>query len=171
MDVLLLCYRDEPLREFPLRDHPLEVGRGAGCDIVVHDPRVGERHLLVFERRGTVFVHELGEGGPAEARPLPPNEPLPLGLHHSLVRLPDAPTQPRAIARGTEPLAQLGASRSMEMSLVVGRGSEARRVALRGTPLTIGAFRPMTLPVCRRGWNGTASSSAKASATSSSGST
>jgi DNA-binding NtrC family response regulator len=139
MDVLLLCYRDEPLREFPLEGRPLEVGRGAGCDIVVHDPRVRERHLLVRGRGGTVLVHELDERGRCQPpRTLPPNEPLLLGSHHSLVRLPNARTRPRPLTGRTEPLNPSAGGR-LEASLVVGRGGEARRVALDQHPLTIGS--------------------------------
>ncbi|HJL17092.1 MAG TPA: sigma 54-interacting transcriptional regulator [Sandaracinaceae bacterium LLY-WYZ-13_1] len=137
MDVLMLCYRDEPLREFPIGSRPLEIGRGAGCDIVVHDPAVDERHLLVRAHGGTVLVHDLLAGARAPGRTLPPNEPLPLGRHHSLVRVPDAPTRPRRALGGTEPLAT-EARGGGELSLVVGRGGDARRVPLERQPLTVG---------------------------------
>ena len=47
----MLCYRGEALREFALRATPLEIGRAAGCDIVVHDPAIEDRHFLVALRR------------------------------------------------------------------------------------------------------------------------
>ena len=138
MDVLVLYYRDEPLREFPLRARSLEVGRGAGCDIVVHDPDVRERHLLVAARGGTVVVHDLeGDGATAE-RPLPPNEPLPIGRRHAIVRLPNAAAAPRGRKGKTEPLVHLAAA-GHDLSLVVGRGADARRVPIGPRPLTVGS--------------------------------
>src|SRR5690606_19402906 len=105
MDVLILCYRDEPLREFAVAGTAMEVGRAPGCDIVVHDPDARDRHLLVQARSGSVLVHELGARR-GEWRPLPPNDPLKIGRWHSLVRIPDAPTRPRSFSGATEPLAQ-----------------------------------------------------------------
>jgi transcriptional regulator with AAA-type ATPase domain/pSer/pThr/pTyr-binding forkhead associated (FHA) protein len=137
MDVLMLCYRDEPLREFALRGAALEVGCAPGCDIVVHDPDVAERHLLVQARGGTVYVHQV-RGREREWRLMPPNQPVPLGRWHSLVRIPDAPTRPRSITSTTEPLA-LDSNTATGLSLIVGRGPEARRVALDGHPLSIGS--------------------------------
>ncbi|MCZ7683322.1 MAG: FHA domain-containing protein, partial [Sandaracinaceae bacterium] len=54
MNVLMLCYRGEPMREFALGPAAVEVGCAPGCDIVVHDPDVRERHALVQARSGTV---------------------------------------------------------------------------------------------------------------------
>lgn len=136
MNVLLLSYRGEALREFELRDRALEVGRDAGCDIVIHDPTIPERHLLITARGGTVFALDLTEPR-NRPRPFGTGEELPIGRHHSLTRLPSVATRPHSISR-TEPL---GAERPppVGVSLVLGRGSEARRVALDAHPLTIGS--------------------------------
>lgn len=58
MEVLVLSYRGEPLREFPLGHRPLEIGSGPGCDLVVHDARVRERHLLASANGGSVMRYE-----------------------------------------------------------------------------------------------------------------
>ena len=137
MDVLILCYRDEPLREFAVAGAAMEVGRAPGCDIVVHDPDVRDRHLLVQARSGSVLVHELGARR-GEWRPLAPNDPLKIGRWHSLVRIPDAPTRPRTFSGATEPLAH-DWLRGSGLSLIVGRGSEARRLSLEDAPVSIGS--------------------------------
>ena len=54
-EVILLCCHGEPMREFALPERALEVGSAVGCDIVVHDPEVAERQLLIQARQGTVF--------------------------------------------------------------------------------------------------------------------
>ncbi len=155
MNVLVLCYRNEPLREFALEGRTLEVGRAVGCDIVVHDPGVMERHLLLMPRNGTVMVHDLTAGNRSAPRVLPPTEQLPLGRFHSLVRIPDAPTRPRALGGTTEPIASTSAA-SAKISLVVGRGSEARRVALHGSVTSIGTRAENDIVVSDRaisGWH------------------
>ncbi|MCB9593483.1 MAG: sigma 54-dependent Fis family transcriptional regulator [Sandaracinaceae bacterium] len=137
MDVLMLCYRGEALREFPLHTAPLEIGRGAGCDIVVHDPAVRDRHYLVAANGGTVLLHEL-DGRRARPRPIATGEEVPLGRHHSLARLPSVATRPSALHR-TDPLEGSRRAARADLSLVIGRGAEARRVSLDGRPLTIGS--------------------------------
>ncbi|HEY8430436.1 MAG TPA: sigma 54-interacting transcriptional regulator, partial [Sandaracinaceae bacterium] len=113
-------------------------GCAAGCDIVVHDPDVRARHALVQLRAGTVVVHELSPSGrPVSTRMLQPNEPLPLGRWHSLVRIPDAPTRPRSVAHSTEPLTE--EPDVPKLTLIVGRGTDARRVPLHGQPLSVGS--------------------------------
>jgi transcriptional regulator with AAA-type ATPase domain len=139
MEALMLCYRDEALREFPLGGAPIEIGRGPRCDIVVHDEAVAERHALVVARGGDVLVFDLrGTGRPSGAsHKLLANEPLALG-RHTLVRLPDAPTRPRLHTSSTEPMA-FSRSELESSVLVVGRGSEARRLPLEGRPVRVGS--------------------------------
>ncbi|MCA9605409.1 MAG: sigma 54-interacting transcriptional regulator, partial [Myxococcales bacterium] len=136
MDVLMLCYRGEALREFPLLS-PLEIGRGAGCDIVVHDPALRERHYLVAPSGGTVLLHDL-EQKRGRPRTIGTGEEIPIGRHHSLARLPTVPTRPLALPR-TEPLASGGMPALVDVSLVIGRGADARRVTLDGRPVTLGS--------------------------------
>jgi hypothetical protein len=63
MEALMLCYRDEPLRDFPLGTTPVEVGRAASCDIVVHDEGIAERHALLVARKNEVLVYDLRATG------------------------------------------------------------------------------------------------------------
>ncbi|MFW6051045.1 MAG: sigma 54-interacting transcriptional regulator [Myxococcota bacterium] len=140
MEALVLCYRGEPLREFPLEGGSVEVGRAPYCDIVVHDPGVADRELLLRRSGGTVVAYDLRRrGGRAKPRPVPPGKPLPLGRHHSLVRLPEAASVNAAPAEGrTEELVCADAS-PVSLVVVVGWGAEARRVPLRDRPIMVGA--------------------------------
>ncbi len=139
MEALMLCYRDEPLRAFTLGASPIEVGRGASCDIVVHDEAVAERHALLVARGGGVLVYDLRATGrpTVGARPLVAEEPLALG-RHTLCRLPEVPTRPHAPATRTEPVVAVRGD-SEALALVVGRGPEARRLALEGRPVAVGS--------------------------------
>src|SRR5690606_21290246 len=57
---------------------------------------------------------------------------------HSLIRIPDAPTRPRTLRSSTEPLDEHGLD-GANLTLIVGRGSEARRVTLDDVPIAIGS--------------------------------
>ncbi|MFW5925486.1 MAG: sigma 54-interacting transcriptional regulator [Myxococcota bacterium] len=141
MDALVLCYRGEPLREFVLHEaRPVEVGRGSCCDIVVHDPGVAESELLLRRTGGTVVAYDLHTRGRSRrSRPLPPNEPLVLGRHHTLVRVPGTEQEPQAPSEGsTRPLAQ-AAGEAGPLAVVVGRGADARRTSIREHPLVVGS--------------------------------
>ncbi len=140
MDALMLCYRDEPLREFPLGGRPVEVGSGAGCDIVVHDPTVAARHLVVCQKDGAPVVYDVSRGPMKDAEPvrLAFDEPIRLGRHHTIVRIADAVVRPRRATPCTEPMSF--ALRSPQgLVLVVGRGTGARRVRLDGWPVQVGS--------------------------------
>src|SRR5690606_24247383 len=100
-------FRDEPLSEFALADRPLEVGSGGYCDIVVHDPTLAARALLLEPSGGTVVTYDLTRGArtrrPAQ---LPLGAPLRVGEHHALVRLARPPRLAGAVGDGpTEGLA------------------------------------------------------------------
>jgi len=139
MDALMLCYRDEALREFALGGSPLEVGRGAGCDIVIHDDTVAERHALIIARGGDVLVFDLRATGRPNGAPrkLLTTAPLTFG-RHTLVRIPDAATRPRVVSTATEPMAFSRADVESSV-LIVGRGADARRLPLDGRPVRVGA--------------------------------
>jgi len=141
MDALTLCYRDEPLRDFVLGSSPLEVGRGPGCDIVVHDATVAERELLVERRGAEVRVWDLTGGeGRRRSRPLPVGDAVRLGSNHSIVRVADVPTRPRR-APGlaeTQPVTQPGAATG-PLVMLIGHGSDARRVAFGEWPVRVGS--------------------------------
>ncbi|MEM9072213.1 MAG: sigma 54-interacting transcriptional regulator [Myxococcota bacterium] len=121
-DVVVLSYRGEPLREFVIDDRPLEIGRGSFCDIVVHDPDVPERAFRLVRHQGTPAIQR----GSEEPRVLPLAEPLPIGVHHSLLRVRcEMPTS----GERTEPL-PAPAPEEVRLSILVGRGTDARRVTL-----------------------------------------
>ena len=140
MDALLLSYRGEPLREFALGDTPVEVGSGAGCDIVVHDAEVRERHLLVQRRAGTVVGIVLAAQPRASDQlvQLAIGVPMKLGKHYELVRVAEVATRPVQHRFATEPV---GASPDLQLDLVllVGRGADARRQTIGVRPLCVGS--------------------------------
>lgn len=138
MEAIVLSFRGEPLRVFPVLDRPLEVGSGPGCDVVVHDATVPDRGWLVRRGREGVVVHDLREG---RVTSLDDDVELRLSERYGLSRAPEAiePTSAPIRSR-TEPLpVGLDASEHDALCLVIGRGREARRVRIGSTPLTIGS--------------------------------
>jgi hypothetical protein len=138
MQAIVLSFRGEPLRVFPVKQRPLEVGSGPGCDVVVHDAQVPSRAWLVREGPdGVLVADDLTEGRPSVR--LVADVELPLGERHGLSRAP-ALVAPRSreIELATEPIF-LGLDEHEALSLVIGRGAEARRMRLEGRPITIGA--------------------------------
>lgn len=139
MDALVLTFRDEILRLFPLGDRPLEVGSGPGVDIVVHDPTVPERHLLVRRDGASVIAFELRHPrARAVAREMLPGRRIPLGAHHAIHRVPDMEPPPRAPGVRTEPLLALEADVE-ELGLLVGRGPDTRSTTIGQRPLLVGS--------------------------------
>ena len=138
MEAIVLSFRGEPIRVFPLKGRPLEVGSGPGCDVVVHDAGVPARAWLVQEGSdGVPVARPLCEGGPALR--LSPGVELPLGQRHSLALAPElAVTSSGEVSLVTEPI-YVGLEPDEHLTLVIGRGREARRVKLEGRPLTIGS--------------------------------
>jgi DNA-binding NtrC family response regulator len=150
MEALALTYRDETLRLFPLGHGPLEVGSGAGADIVVHDPSVAERHYLLVRDGASLYAHDVRASGEREpTRQLLPGRSLPLGKHHALVRVADAPTQNVVPSVRTEPLPMLDASLD-DVVLLVGTGPCARCATLGQAPLTVGSRRGADLVLSDR---------------------
>jgi pSer/pThr/pTyr-binding forkhead associated (FHA) protein len=137
MEAILLSFRDEPLRVFQLDDRSLEVGSGAGCDIVVHDAEVEDRHVLLRREGLDVWAEPLT--GDGRAIPMPVGRAVPLGKHHTIARVLDA-DPPRFSPARTEPIIVAPASEA-SLCLLVGRGVEARRVTLGSRPITLGADR------------------------------
>jgi pSer/pThr/pTyr-binding forkhead associated (FHA) protein len=137
MEAIVLLYRDEPLRTFELCNRPLEVGSGAGCDVVVHDPEVAERQLLICSEDGAVYAYDLRDPSARKPIALRPGVPVQLSRRSAIVRVPDAPTRPSVFAR-TDPIATRG-EYAETLSLLIGRGSEARRVSLGSRPITLGS--------------------------------
>jgi pSer/pThr/pTyr-binding forkhead associated (FHA) protein len=140
MDAILLTYRDESLRLFPLSEQPLEVGSGAGVDIVVHDPTVAERHLVVRRDGVSVTAFDVRLTEKREPpRELLPGKPLAIGRHHALQRVPDVSTETLSTSSRTEPILSLDRLPE-DLSLVVGKGIDGGRcISLGARPLTVGA--------------------------------
>ena len=124
---------------FPLGEAPLEIGRHHRCDVVIDDAEVADRHLLVMARGGTVVMLPLALAAAERARPrpLPLDQLIPLGRDHGLRRCEQtgAPDVAATLERATESLEHVATGK---LSLLLGRGSEARRVALRDLPLSVG---------------------------------
>jgi transcriptional regulator with AAA-type ATPase domain len=138
MESIVLTFRGEPLRVFEVRGRPLEVGSGPGCDVVVHDPDVPARALLVREGPdGLLEALDLVDG--ERTVRLASGVEVALGARHAIARAP-ALEVPRSVelSLATEPIA-LAAERPSGITLVIGRGREARRLRLRGAPLTVGS--------------------------------
>jgi pSer/pThr/pTyr-binding forkhead associated (FHA) protein len=137
MEAILLSFRDEPLRVFQLDDRSLEVGSGAGCDIVVHDEGVEDRHVLV--RRDGLDVWAEALTGETRRIPMPVGLAVPLGKHHAIARVLDA-DPPRFSGARTEPIV-VAHEDVTRLCLVIGRGADARRVTFGTRPITLGADR------------------------------
>lgn len=131
LDAIVLSYRGEPLREFVLGHRPLDVGRGSFCDIVVHDPLVPERVGCVLRWQGVPAFER--EGG--ERRVLSLGEVLPIGANYAICRVRSE--APAVLVGRTEPLG-LPDPGGVSLSVLVGAGTEARRVPLERA-ITVGA--------------------------------
>jgi pSer/pThr/pTyr-binding forkhead associated (FHA) protein len=137
MEAILLSFRDEPLRVFQLDDRSLEVGSGAGCDIVVHDVGVEDRHVLLRREGLDVWAEPLH--GEARRIAMTVGKCIPLGKHHRIERVLDA-GPPRFSSVRTEPIIVAHDTES-SLCLIVGRGADARHVTLGSRSITLGADR------------------------------
>jgi DNA-binding NtrC family response regulator len=150
----LLFLRDGVvLRELPLRAEAVEVGSALQCDLVVEDPRVPPRALLVQARGGSVWVFDL-ERPKLEGRVLAYDTPLALGARHSLVRRQGARSGVEAGGFAREanreapsepgrPTLSLGHEDDpvTRFTVLVGRGPDARRITVADKPVRIGSGR------------------------------
>ncbi len=152
MEAIVLSFRGEPLRVFPLDARPLEIGSGAGCDIVVHDASVPEHHLLVRREGLDVLAHRLDRDDLAPIE-LTPERSVEVGEHHAIMRVLDALTGERGALSRTEPVVMAGDVAS-RLSLLVVAGTDARRVPLQARPVTIGANRGLDLTLLDRAVSG-----------------
>ncbi len=138
MESLVLYYRGRPVRELALGPRPVAIGGAPHCDIVLADPGLADRELLVHAVGGTVVTYDLRPSGRSrEPRVLPRETPLALGTDHAIVRA-DASGDPGGGHERTERLLRDEAG-AEGLVLLVGHGREARRVPLRGRPLAVGS--------------------------------
>jgi DNA-binding NtrC family response regulator len=137
----LALFRDAQLiEERVLDDKALEIGSSSDADLVVDDAFVPPRAYLVQERGGTVWVIDLSRPK-LEPRVLRLDAPLALGARHHLVR---SSLGREATARGaglelvpTVPLDHEPPP-SCRWTVLVGRGSDARRVSVGDKPVRVG---------------------------------
>jgi len=137
MDVLVLYYRGERLRRFPLGSRAVEIGRSGACDIVVHDDNVDDRHWVVRRRGAEVLAYDVSEGSAGQGQHLSLSTPLGLGAHHMLCRELVSPPLAEPMTPQTD-LVALPEHQTAGLSLVVDAGSR-RRVRLRDAPVHVGS--------------------------------
>lgn len=131
----LWLYRDKaPLRSFALGPRYLEIGRGAHCDVVIHDAAVADRAYLVHARQGTVVAYDLRGKTVGERTVLGINASLNLGAGYSVRR--GEQDEDSVDKRSTDRLAPAYRSAGT-LSLLLSEG--ARRVVLRRSPVTVGS--------------------------------
>jgi DNA-binding NtrC family response regulator len=141
MEKIRLYYRGESFGDYFVGERPLAVGSNRNCDIVIHDPEVADHHWLVMARGGTVMAYDLAraKGERPKELHIPMNQRLALGRDFSLTRLSE-PTLSAGERPGprTERIAPTERS-AVRLSIIVGNGSEAKRVCINGCPIHVGS--------------------------------
>ncbi len=152
---MLTLYRENTLvMRLTLGERPLEVGRAAGCDVVIDDPELAERHWLLMRQHGTVVAYDISACGRSSgAQHVALGARLAIGRHHALIRQDEraqrddkdaTPEQPasagkrgRAGEHDTEALVATDVPASW-LGIVVGRGPSARALRVGEGPLHVG---------------------------------
>ena len=147
MDAVVLYRGQRRLQSRVVRGYPVEIGRHRACDLVVEDPRLRERHLLIRRQDFGVVAYDLGTRGGGRPTPLAAGVPIRLGAEHHLVRLADershrSPTPCEII----EPTSHEG----QRFVLIVGAGPEARRQPIGEAPIAVGAAEDNDLCIADR---------------------
>lgn len=136
METLKVYRGHELCAQVVLGERAVELGRGLGCDIVVDDPDLAERHWLAMQRGGTVVAYDISSGARARARHLPLGERIALGRHYSWVREHHADTQ--NVTRDTEGLGMtVRMARSLLCVITSGPG-DARKICIGDEPMSVG---------------------------------
>jgi DNA-binding NtrC family response regulator len=135
METLKLYRGDQLLTQIVLGERPLELGRGPGCDVTLDDPELAERHWLAMRKLGTVVAYDVSVGRSREPRHLPLGQRVALGRDHSVVR--EEGGAGRGLQRDTETLI-VERQTCRVLSVVVGRGADARKLRIGERPLHIG---------------------------------
>ncbi len=141
MDMLEFYRGDLLLARCELGGRAIEIGRALGCDIVIDDADLVDRHWLIMRKQGTVVAFDVSGGKRQRAAeyPLPIARVVPLSREYSLKRVlapdvpaPRVPGEPRTEALSTQrlPLSRL--------VIVIGRGGDARRFRVGEGPLHVG---------------------------------
>ncbi|MEM9191581.1 MAG: sigma 54-interacting transcriptional regulator [Myxococcota bacterium] len=138
MDVVVLSYRGEPLREFAL-DGILEVGRSPHCDIVIHDRNVAPRELLIDARAKLPVYYRLSRPPTQRRRhALSISTRVPVGERFTLERVADLPARHAPKTPWTVPL-PIHSRYVQTFSLLLGDPSARRRITVREHPIYIGS--------------------------------
>jgi transcriptional regulator with AAA-type ATPase domain len=143
---MLVLYREETVvMRLPLGERPLEVGRAPGCDVVLDDPGLADRHWLVMRQHGTVVAYDVSKHARRiHSQHVPLGERFAVGQHHALVREEERVCghelqRSSALVRDTEALLHHAErAESGKLYIVVGQGSSARALRVGDQPLHIG---------------------------------
>jgi hypothetical protein len=137
-NIVLLYPHDDEVARVAVGDAGIEVGSSPDADLIVPDPEVEPRALLVQARGGTVWVTRLGTGS-REPRVLPYDQPISLGAAHSLRRISvDAPRRCRFSASPATKRLDDDPGLVSSWTLLLGRGAGVRRITLGDRPLWVG---------------------------------
>jgi transcriptional regulator with AAA-type ATPase domain len=136
MDILEVELRGRLVARRQITGRPMELGRAAECDVVLDDPALAERELLVTRMRGSVFAVDVSRGKRhvGMARHLPLGEGIRLGEYRLLRRELGSAGPAGGQTEELEPSHVAAAV----MRVLVGRGPDARRYLLDEQPLHLG---------------------------------
>ncbi|HEX7476356.1 MAG TPA: sigma 54-interacting transcriptional regulator [Polyangiales bacterium] len=143
MEMLELYHRGDLLARYELGGRAIEIGRVEGCDIVLADPDVADRHWLVMRKHGTVVIFDVSGGKRQRAleHPLPLDRAIPLGRSYEVKRVavPTTVAPPARVGQepGTEALSTLRLPVA-RFVILIGRGTDARRVRVGEGPIHVG---------------------------------
>jgi DNA-binding NtrC family response regulator len=140
MENKLALFRDAQLIEERVLDHQaLEIGSSRHADFVVEDAAVPPRAYLVQARGGTVWLIDLTRPK-LEPRVLPLDVPFALGAFHRLVRtsLPAHAAPRRSLELAPTVPLDHEPPPSCRWTVLVGRGSDARRITIGEKPVRVG---------------------------------
>jgi len=139
MEIFELYRAGTLLTRHELGARTLEIGRAFDCDIAVEDPEVADRHWVLVRRHGTVVALDVSAGKCQRsiAYPLALGRSVPLGRDHALRRTPACEDVPPSREPDTDALPRAPCSAS-DLQVVVGRGSDARRIPVLELPLHVG---------------------------------
>ncbi|MEM7136912.1 MAG: sigma 54-interacting transcriptional regulator [Myxococcota bacterium] len=142
-----LCRDDTVVQTYVLDGDPLEVGSDPRCEIRVDARGFPARAWLVLALGRSCRLHDLAASRGDRGVPLPVGRPVPIGQGFNLTRLAHR-ERPRSKG-GTETLRPpLCAPRPL--SLVIGRGPEARGLAIEEAPISVGSGCENTLMLADR---------------------
>lgn len=128
---------DRIVRELHLHRHSIEIGRHRHCDLIVDDPEIPERRLLVQPLHGTVLAYDIeAKGRIGKPWVLPIGTRIALSETYGLVRV-SCHQSPKKVPRAT--FTPVAGDEFRAGYVTVGRGRSARRLILRRHPVTIGS--------------------------------